>query len=143
MIFAPYADDLATRLADLRDGSVLETAAGTGVVTRAMVSSLPRDVSIVATDLNQSMLDHASSRLASDRVTWRQADAQTLPFPDGMFDVVVCQFGVMFFPDKPRAFRGRARPQAGRALPAQRLGPHRGERVRGCCGKGGRGAVSA
>jgi ubiquinone/menaquinone biosynthesis C-methylase UbiE len=109
MIFAPYADDLTARLADLRDGSVLETAAGTGVVTRALVPILPRDVSIIATDLNQPMLDHASSQLASDRVTWRQADAQMLPFPDGMFDVVVCQFGVMFFPDKPRAFAEAAR----------------------------------
>lgn len=104
MIFAPYADDLAARLADLRQGRVLETAAGTGVVTRALVSALPQDASIVATDLNQPMLDHASSQLPSERVTWRQADAQTLPFSDGMFDAVVCQFGVMFFPDKPRAF---------------------------------------
>jgi ubiquinone/menaquinone biosynthesis C-methylase UbiE len=69
MIFAPYADDLAARLAGLRDGSLLETAAGTGVVTRALVSTLPRDVSIVATDLNQPMLDRASGQLASDRVT--------------------------------------------------------------------------
>lgn len=104
MLFAPYADDLAARLADLRHGRVLETAAGTGVVTRALVSALPQNVSIVATDLNQPMLDHASAQLASGRVTWRQADAQHLPFPDGMFDAVVCQFGVMFFPDKPRAF---------------------------------------
>ncbi len=104
MIFSSYADDLAARLADLRDGRVLETAAGTGVVTRALVSALPRDVSIVATDLNQPMLDHASSQLSSERVTWRQADAQMLAFPDGMFDAVACQFGVMFFPDKPRAF---------------------------------------
>jgi ubiquinone/menaquinone biosynthesis C-methylase UbiE len=104
MIFAPYADDLTARLADLRQGRLLETAAGTGVVTRALVSALPQDVSIVATDLNQPMLDRASSQLPSERVTWRQADAQTLPFSDGMFDAVVCQFGVMFFPDKPRAF---------------------------------------
>jgi SAM-dependent methyltransferase len=109
MIFAPYADDLAARLAGLRDGSVLETAAGTGVVTRALASTLPRDVAIVATDLNQAMLDHAARQLGSDRVTWRQADAQMLPFPDGMFDVVVCQFGVMFFLDKPRAFAEAAR----------------------------------
>ena len=109
MIFAPYADDLAARLADLRDGSVLETAAGTGVVTRTLVSTLPHNVSIVATDLNQPMLDYASSQLASDRVMWRQADAQMLPFPDGMFDVMVCQFGVMFFPDKLRAFAEAAR----------------------------------
>src|ERR1051326_5415496 len=104
MIFAPYADDLASRLADIRSGRVLETAAGTGVLTRALVSALPEGVSIDATDLNQPMLDHASEQLAPRRVTWRQADAQTLPYPDGVFDAVVCQFGVMFFPDKPQAF---------------------------------------
>jgi ubiquinone/menaquinone biosynthesis C-methylase UbiE len=104
MIFSPYADDLAARLADLEHGRVLETAAGTGVVTRALVSALPQDVSIVATDLNQPMLDHAASQLSSERVTWQQADAQMLPFSDEMFDAVACQFGVMFFPDKPRAF---------------------------------------
>jgi ubiquinone/menaquinone biosynthesis C-methylase UbiE len=104
MIFAPYANDLASRLADVRHGRILETAAGTGVVTRALVTALPESVSIVATDLNQPMLDHASSQLPSARVTWRQADAQALPFPDGEFDAVVCQFGVMFFPDKLRAF---------------------------------------
>ena len=104
MIFAPYANDLAARLANLEQGRVLETAAGTGVVTRALVSALPQDVCMVATDLNQPMLDHASSQLSSERVIWQQADAQMLPFADGMFDAVACQFGVMFFPDKPRAF---------------------------------------
>ena len=104
LTFVPYADDLASRLADRQHGRILETAAGTGMVTRALVSSLPESVSIVATDLNQPMLDHASNRLPSTRVTWRQADAQHLPFRDGEFDAVVCQFGVMFFPDKPRAF---------------------------------------
>ena len=74
MIFSPYADDLAARLANLEHGCVLETAAGTGVVTRALVSTLPEGVSIVATDLNQPMLDYASSQLSSERVTWRQAD---------------------------------------------------------------------
>jgi hypothetical protein len=71
MIFSPYADDLAARLANLEHGRVLEIAAGTGVVTRALVSTLPLDVSIVATDLNQPMLDYASSQLSSERVTWR------------------------------------------------------------------------
>jgi len=84
--------------------AILETAAGTGMLTRALVSSLPESVSIVATDLNQPMLDHASSQLTSTRVNWRQADAQHLPFLDGEFDAVVCQFGVMFFPDRQRAF---------------------------------------
>jgi SAM-dependent methyltransferase len=61
-------------------------------------------VSIVATDLNQSMLDHAAALGTERAVEWRQADAMQLPFPDGMFDAVVCQFGVMFFPDKSNAF---------------------------------------
>lgn len=74
------------------------------MVTRALHATLSQDVSIVATDLNQPMLDYASSQLSSERVTWRQADAELLPFPDCMFDAVVCQFGVMFFPDKPHAF---------------------------------------
>jgi len=104
LISVPYADDLAFRLAEIEHGRLLETAAGTGIVTRAFVSSLPANVSIVATDLSQPMLDHASSQLRSTRVTWRQADAQNLPFPDVEFDAVVCQFGVMFFPDKRRAF---------------------------------------
>ena len=104
MIFAPYANDLVVRLAYLRQGHVLETAAGTGVVTRAMVSGLPQEVSIVATDLNQPMLDHAQSKLPSARVSWRQADAQALPFPDATFEAVVCQFGAMFYPDKRLAF---------------------------------------
>ena len=104
LIFVPYADDLASRLADIQHGRILETAAGTGVLTRALVSALPESVSIVATDLNQPMLDHASVQAPSTRVNWRKADAQHLPFPDGEFDAVVCQFGVMFFPDKPQAF---------------------------------------
>ncbi|KGM31944.1 class I SAM-dependent methyltransferase [Inquilinus limosus] len=104
MIFAPYASDMASRLTDLRRGRVLETAAGTGIVTRALLSALPDDVSIDATDINQAMLDRASSVISSPRVTWRPADAQSLPFPDGTFDAVVCQFGAMFFPDRVRAF---------------------------------------
>jgi ubiquinone/menaquinone biosynthesis C-methylase UbiE len=88
----------------MQHGRILETAAGTGIVTRALASSLPESLSIVATDLNQPMLDYASNQLPSTRVTWRQGDAQRLPFLDGEFDAVVCQFGVMFFPDKRRAF---------------------------------------
>jgi ubiquinone/menaquinone biosynthesis C-methylase UbiE len=104
MIFAPYAEDMAARLAGLAEGALLETAAGTGMVTRALDARLPRAVSILATDLSQPMLDHAAGQLSSERVSWRQADAQALPFPDGMFDAVVCQFGAMFFQDRPRAF---------------------------------------
>ena len=105
LIFEPYAQDLATRLSALNAERVLETAAGTGIVTRAMVRSLSPGVSIVATDLNQPMLDHAADQISAGRVSWRKADAQALPFPDGAFDAVVCQFGVMFFPDKQKAYR--------------------------------------
>ncbi len=103
LIFEPYATDLARRLSVRRPGRVLEIAAGTGVATRALASALPPSVAIVATDLNQSMLDRASSVGASRRIDWRQADAMALPFGDASFDAVVCQFGVMFFPDKPHA----------------------------------------
>lgn len=104
LIFASYATDLARRVAARRPGRVLEIAAGTGVLTRALATALPSTVAIVATDLNQPMLDRASSVGTSRPVEWRQADAMALPFADGSFDVVVCQFGAMFFPDKPRAF---------------------------------------
>lgn len=104
LIFEPYAADLAARLASRPLSRVLEIAAGTGVVTRAMASALPQSVSIVATDLNQPMLDHAATVGTARPVEWRQADAMTLPFDDATFDAVVCQFGVMFFPDKAKTF---------------------------------------
>jgi len=104
LIFQPYADDLARRLAVRPPRRVLEIAAGTGVVTRALDAALPEHVDIVATDLNQAMIDHAQAIGTRRSVTWRQADAMQLPFRDGEFDAVVCQFGVMFFPDKPKAF---------------------------------------
>lgn len=104
LIFEPYAQDLAARLAARPPARILEIAAGTGVLTRAMASALPESSAIVATDLNQPMLDHAA-RIGTERsVEWRQADALRLPFDDGSFDAVVCQFGVMFFPDRPAAF---------------------------------------
>ena len=104
LIFQPYAEDLANRLASRRLSRVLEIAAGTGVVTRRLASVLPEDVSIVATDLNRPMLDMAAEVGTSRPVEWRQADAMQLPFDDGEFDAVVCQFGVMFFPSKSKAF---------------------------------------
>ncbi len=104
LIFEPYATDLVNRLASRTLSSVLEIAAGTGVVTRALASVLPERVSIVATDLNQAMLDQAAIVGTSRPVEWRQADAMQLPFADATFDAVVCQFGVMFFPEKSKAF---------------------------------------
>jgi ubiquinone/menaquinone biosynthesis C-methylase UbiE len=106
LIFEPYALDLAERLARTPSLAILETAAGTGVLTRAIASALPAHATIVATDLNAPMLDRASARQADDRrLVWQQADAMTLPFDDGRFDAVVTQFGAMFFPDKLHAYR--------------------------------------
>ena len=104
LIFAPYALDLAHRVAARAPTRVLEIAAGTGVVTRELAIAMPSTAEIVATDLNQPMLDHAASIGTSQAVEWRQADALQLPFPDAAFDAVVCQFGVMFFPDRAKAY---------------------------------------
>jgi ubiquinone/menaquinone biosynthesis C-methylase UbiE len=104
MFFAPYASDLAERARALGARRVLEVAAGTGVVTRALAAALP-DARIEATDLNDAMVSFAASRNPLPRVRWSAADAMALPFPDRDFDLAVCQFGVMFFPDRGRAFR--------------------------------------
>ncbi len=101
LIFQPYADAVAGRIAAWAPKAVLETAAGSGVVTRALAPVLPADAVYVVTDLNAPMLDQAAARQGTDaRIQWRQADACALPFADAAFDVVVCQFGVMFFPDR-------------------------------------------
>ena len=104
LIFEPYAADLANRLASRSLSRVLEVAAGTGAVTRRLASALPETVAIVATDLNQPMLDEASARGTSRPVEWRQANAMRLPFENAAFDAVVCQFGAMFFSDRSTAF---------------------------------------
>jgi ubiquinone/menaquinone biosynthesis C-methylase UbiE len=109
LIFEPYAEDLAGRIATFKPDNVLEIAAGTGVVTRAMAARLAPDIAIVATDLSPAMLDVAKSRQANDpRIAWQTADAMALPFPDERFDLVVCQFGAMFFPGKVGGY-GEAR----------------------------------
>ena len=101
LIFEAYARDMAERVASASPGSVLETAAGSGVVTRALASRLRAEARYAVTDLNQPMLDYAAGRQGrDDRIEWRQADALSLPFEDASFDAVCCQFGVMFFPDK-------------------------------------------
>jgi ubiquinone/menaquinone biosynthesis C-methylase UbiE len=101
LIFEAFANDLAERVAALDPATVLETAAGSGVVTRALISRLSSDAHYTVTDLNQPMLDHAASKQEPDsRILWRQADALNLPFDDETFDAVVCQFGVMFYPDR-------------------------------------------
>ena len=107
LLFEPYARYVAERVASLRPERVLETAAGTGVATRAVLDALP-EAQIVATDINPGVVEFAAQHLRSDRVTFQAADAQQLPFEDGSFDLVLCLFGVMFFPDKVRA-NGEAR----------------------------------
>jgi SAM-dependent methyltransferase len=104
LIFAPYAEVVAARVKDLRPRRVLETAAGTGVVTEALAKTLSPDVAITATDLNQAMIERGKARPGMQRVAWQQADATKLPFADGAFDAIACQFGVMFFPDKRASF---------------------------------------
>jgi SAM-dependent methyltransferase len=105
VMFEPFATDLTERLRGTRSGRVLEVAAGTGILTRALARRLPAQVAITATDLNPAMLDQAKSHPGLDRVQWRVADALAVPFGDRQFDYVLCQFGVMFFPDKRAAFR--------------------------------------
>lgn len=106
LIFAPYATDLTRRVAALSPETLLEIAAGSGVVTRALAPHLRSDARYVVTDINQPMLDYAASRQPADaRLHWQQADALALPFADLSFDVVLCQFGAMFFPDRVAGYR--------------------------------------
>jgi ubiquinone/menaquinone biosynthesis C-methylase UbiE len=118
LLFAPYAEHVATTLAPLRPERILETAAGTGIVTRAVNAALP-DAEIIATDINPGVVEFAAQHFQSEHVTFQVADAQQLPFADGRFDLVLCLFGIMFFPDKVRA-NGEARrvlsPGAGTCL---------------------------
>ena len=102
LVFAPYARLVAERVASLSPHRILETAAGTGVVTEAIHRALPQ-AEIVATDLNAPMLEQAARRLDAANVRFQPADAQALPLKNASFDLVVCQFGLMFFPDKVRA----------------------------------------
>jgi ubiquinone/menaquinone biosynthesis C-methylase UbiE len=106
LIFESFAADMAQRVSRLSPKAVLETAAGSGVVTRAIAPVLSKDASYIVTDLNQPMLDYAASHQPADsRISWRKADALALPFGEAAFDVVCCQFGVMFFPDRQAGYR--------------------------------------
>ncbi len=101
LIFEKYASDLAKRVASTKPKNVLETAAGSGVVARVLAPLLSEDARYVVTDLNQPMLDRAANVQGDEhRIEWQAADALALPYEDESFDVVCCQFGVMFFPDR-------------------------------------------
>jgi ubiquinone/menaquinone biosynthesis C-methylase UbiE len=106
LLFESYALDIVERLSVAEDASVLEIASGTGIVTRHLRNRLPKSAKLVATDLNEAMLAYAANKFQPDEaIEWRLADATSLPFPDSSFGAVVCQFGLMFFPDKPAAMR--------------------------------------
>jgi len=106
VIFEPYAEDLVSRLKGRKVERVLEVACGTGIVTRRLRDALPPSTEIVATDLNPDMFEFAKAKfIQGENVLWQQADASVLPFPDNSFDAVVCQFGLMFVPDKAAAMR--------------------------------------
>lgn len=105
-LFEPYAKDIVERLHVPDGASVLELACGTGIVTRRLRDHLAPGVRLVATDLNEAMMAYAAGKFAAgEAVEWKQADATNLPFPDASFEAVVCQFGLMFVPDKERAMR--------------------------------------
>jgi len=119
VIFEPYAKDLAERLGKTAPKNVLETACGTGIVTRRLLEVLSPDAGLIATDLNPAMLDHARAAVGDDsRVSWEVSDMCDLNFESETFDAVVCQFGIMFAPDKAAAFREahRVLQQGGRFL---------------------------
>lgn len=109
LIFEDYARDLAERVSAVNPGSVLEVACGTGVVTRELAKLLPQTCSILATDLNSAMVEHAQEIGTVRPVGWQAADVMDLPFAESSFDVVICQFSVMFFPDRIEAYRQIAR----------------------------------
>jgi ubiquinone/menaquinone biosynthesis C-methylase UbiE len=104
-LFEPYAVDLIDRLKNDKVEHVLELACGTGRVTKHLVDVIPDNGSLVAADLNPGMLEVAKSKVQNEKILWTIADAQDLPFYNGQFDHIICQFGVMFFPDKEKSFR--------------------------------------
>jgi SAM-dependent methyltransferase len=106
LLFVDYAAEIARRAATREPANVLETAAGTGIVTRHLRDMLPASANLIATDLNAPMLEFARSKFSpEEKIQFQSADAMALPFADNDFDMVVCQFGMMFYPDKDRAYR--------------------------------------
>ena len=106
IFFTDYAEHTARLVAGYAPSRVLETGAGTGIVTRRLRDLLPATTRLIATDLNPPMLDVARKKFRPDEpVEFQHADAMALPFGDASFDAVVCQFSVQFFPDKEKSYR--------------------------------------
>lgn len=105
-IFEDYANDLARRAAGTAPTDVLELASGTGILTRKLRDTLPQETQLTASDLSSPMLSIAAEKFSkNETVEFSEANAMALPFDNSTFDLIVCQFGVMFFPDKPASFR--------------------------------------
>ena len=145
LLFADYAADLASRLEVPAGGAVLETACGTGAVTRHLRARLPEGVRLTITDLAPAMVERAREVVGERaNIEYREADATALPFADGAFDVVICQFGVMFFPDKAQGMREAARvAETGRPVRVQRVGQAGAERPQPGGARGGGGGLPA
>ena len=105
LFFEPYAHDLSDRLPNNKYGTILELACGTGRVTKYLLHKLQDDGRLFATDLNEAMLTIGKQKVTDPRIRWSMVDAHALPFDEESFDLIVCQFGVMFFGDRPKAFR--------------------------------------
>lgn len=104
LLFEPYAKDIIERIKKKKFLNVLELACGTGRVTQYLRDILPADARIVATDINPDMLNIAQNKITGKNIEWKEADMQNIPFKDSEFDLVICQFGIMFVPDKEKAY---------------------------------------
>ena len=103
-LFEPYALDLVSRLRDKKYPDILEIACGTGRVTAHLAKSVKHDT-LTATDLNPDMIKVAKDIIQNDSINWMPADGMELPFDDSSFDLVVMQFGIMFFLDKEKGLK--------------------------------------
>ncbi len=104
-IFGPWASDLVEVAALRPSDRVLDIACGTGIVARTAARRLGSGGTVVGLDLSAPMLEAARSAAANEGVSveWREGSALKLPLPDAAFDVVFCQQGLQFFPDRPAA----------------------------------------
>ena len=101
----PFADDMARRLCRINSGPLLEIFADIGTLTQAIASTMSAGLTIIATDPNADMVEYASMKPGMARITWQLADPRALPFPDEIFGIVACHFGVAGLPDRIGAFQ--------------------------------------
>jgi ubiquinone/menaquinone biosynthesis C-methylase UbiE len=104
MFFEPYAEDIGNVIGTLTIHNAFEIASGTGRLTRHLRNLLPATTRLIASDISEDMLAVAQSKLKGFDIDWKIIDAQSLPFEDNSFDLVVCYFGYMMVPDKEKAY---------------------------------------